>query len=337
MERRDSYQFPFSRYPAVRIALTLIAGILLFHFYSFSVYTAAAFFAFTLVLFFLVEWGNRYTISPRWSRVSTVLFLVLIFCFGMMRAGLEEQYSSSKTEHLLSISDWETVEVHGQIVSISHTTAGKERWDVEVDSTVFSGITSTQKYKARVLADEISAEANLGDMVSLIGMVIPVSEKRNPEEFDYKAYLDSQGISAQIKAEALHRLMPNTKIAEWIWWREQAFNLVDQNFTQETAPIAKALLIGFKQDLDSEPKQAFARAGLSHIMAVSGLHVGFIVAPFWLIIPYFWTKKHGKIMGLISLLILLVCYAGITGFPSSVMRASVMAGFLTIGKLYNRL
>lgn len=337
MERRDSYQFPFSRYPAVRIALLLIAGILLFHFLSLSVTSATLLFSTVFILFLLVEWVNVRRVSPRWSRVSAALFLAFIFCFGVMRAGLEEQYSSSKTVQLLSISDWETVEVNGQITSISHTTAGKERWDVEIDSTVISGITSTQKYKARVLADEISAKATLGDLVSFSGTIIPISEKRNPEEFDYKSYLESQGISAQIKAEALHRLTPNTEIAEWIWWREQALNLVDKNFSEETAPIAKALLIGFKQDLDSESKQAFARSGLSHIMAVSGLHVGFIVAPFWLLIPFFWTKKYGKIIGLIFLIVLLGIYAGITGFPSSVLRASVMAGFLTVGKLYNRL
>ncbi|MDR9415691.1 MAG: DNA internalization-related competence protein ComEC/Rec2 [Gracilimonas sp.] len=337
MERRDSYQFPFSRYPAVRIAFLLIAGILFYHYSGIPLVSISIFLISVLVFLVGAEWVARNRVSTLWARLSTYLFLAFLFCFGMMRAGLQELSERSKTEQLLAISDWETVKVHGQVHSISYTRSGKERWDLKVDSSVVAGIPSGQDYKARILADEISQKVTLGDHISLSGTLIPISEKRNPKAFDYKSYLQSQGITAQVKAETLNGYTPNSRITEWIWWREQALTLVEKNFNEETAPIAKALLIGFKQDLDSDSKQAFARSGLSHIMAVSGLHVGFIVAPFWLIIPYFWTKKYGKILGLLSLVILLYCYAGITGFPSSVLRASVMAAFLTIGKLYNQL
>jgi competence protein ComEC len=190
-----------------------------------------------------------------------------------------------------------------------------------------------------VLADEVGIrdKVTLGDRVQFLSTNIPISGKRNPLDFNYKAYLESQNILLQLKADSLIRIYPNTKRTEWIWWREKALALVDQNFSEQTAPIAKALLIGFKQDLDTRSKSAFARAGLSHIMAVSGLHVGFIIAPFWLLIPYFWTRKYGKAYGLALLVGILLCYAGLTGFSPSVSRASVMAFFLTYGKLYHKI
>src|SRR5690606_21988882 len=107
------------------------------------------------------------------------------------------------------------------------------------------------------------------------------------------------------KADRLISIRQNTDKKSWLWWREQAIKLADQNFDESTAPIAKALLLGYKQDLDYEDKTAFARTGLSHIMAVSGLHVGLLIAPLWFFIPLLWTKKYGKQFGFVFLVLLL--------------------------------
>lgn len=336
MGQRNIYQFPFSRYPAIRIALLLIAGILLFYFYQPSLIFATVLFSILFLAFLLIEARNKRVISTVWPNLSAAIFLIMILVFGMFRMAVDAEHEASKTTQLIQLSAWEEIDVAGNIQSISTTSTGKIRWDLAVKETQLGALTSTQKYKARILADEVETQPTLGDEVRITGIIIPVSEKRNPHEFDYKAYLRSQGISVQVKAEVLREIVPNKKILEWVWWREKALALVEKNFNKETAPIAKALLVGYKQDLDSDSKRAFARSGLSHIMAVSGLHVGFIVAPFWIIIPYFWTKKHGSMIGLVILILLLICYAGITGFSPSVMRASVMAGFLSFGKLFHR-
>jgi competence protein ComEC len=336
MESRHSYQFPFSRYPAARIVLLLIAGILLGDAYAFSLLFSSTLLASVLGIFAFIEWKNSHQVSQRFSRFSTFFFLFIIFSFGLFRIAVHSEKSSSQTIQLIQVSDWEQATFSGSIQSISTTASGKVRWNVLIHETIFDGLISDQSYKARILVDELGELATLGDSVKFSGTIIPVSEKRNPQGFDYKAYLKSQGISAQIKIDNLHSITPNNNIAEWVWWREHALALVDQNFDAQTAPIAKALLVGYKKDLDAESKTAFARSGLSHIMAVSGLHVGFIVAPFWIFIPYFWTKKHGSVIGLSILVFILIIYAGITGFSPSVLRASVMASFLSYGKLFHK-
>jgi competence protein ComEC len=338
MERRGTYRFPFSRYPAVRITIFFIAGILLFYFYE-PTFTVVIYIFTGLLLFYaLSELFSRKLTLRHWTSLSSFLFLFLILVFGVFRMAIERQSQSSIEKALLEQLDWEKVNISGQVLSISYTATGKMRWDVQVDTTYYNGVTISASHRSRVLADEIDGEeVTLGDRVRLSGMVIPISEKRNPLDFNYKAYLRSQDILVQVKADSLFEVSPNQKIAEWIWWREKALHLVENNFSDQTAPIAKALLIGFKQDLDTRSKSAFARAGLSHIMAVSGLHVGFIIAPFWVIIPYFWSRKQGKAMGLFLLVIILLSYAGITGFSPSVSRASVMAFFLTYGKLYHKI
>ncbi|MEX0719815.1 MAG: DNA internalization-related competence protein ComEC/Rec2 [Balneolaceae bacterium] len=337
MKSRAEYRFPFSRYPAVRIVLLLMAGLLFVHFFSPPIFWTAGCFMITLALFSFLEWKAKRTISIILPKIATVLFLLLIFSFGAFRMSMNINQKQSILINLIHVSPWDEITVAGKIHAISLTTNEKERWDVEVHQSKIGDITSSKKYLARILADDDPTEATIGDSVFFSGTIIPVSEKRNPLDFDYKKYLYSQGIEVQIRVDSLIQIIPNSKSSEWVWWREKALSLVEKNFTKRTAPIAKALLLGYKQDLDSESKTAFARAGLSHIMAVSGLHVGFIVAPFWVIIPFFWTKKYGSQIGLIFLILILLTYAGITGFSASVMRASVMAVFLTYGKLFYKI
>ncbi|MEX0609391.1 MAG: DNA internalization-related competence protein ComEC/Rec2 [Balneolaceae bacterium] len=336
MQSRADYTFPFSRYPAVRIVIFMIAGILLAHFLSLDFIPVAAFFFLISTLFYLVERTSAKKINLLLPKIAAVLFLILIAGFGALRMAINAGQKPSPLVDLITISAWEEIKVAGKIETISTTASGKKRWDVQVTNSEINEINASQKYKARILLDE-DTEVTLGDSVFFSGTIIPISEKRNPQEFDYKAYLKSQNIEAQIRVDSLYRISPNTNKSEWVWWREKALLLVESNFSETTAPIAKALLLGYKQDLDSESKTAFARTGLSHIMAVSGLHVGLIVLPFWIIIPMFWTKKYGSYLGLFTLILILLVYAGITGFSASVMRASVMACFLAYGKLFYKI
>jgi competence protein ComEC len=161
-------------------------------------------------------------------------------------------------------------------------------------------------------------------------------EKRNPHEFDYGEWLLSRSIVAHGELQTLKQSVPGNKFG-WTSIRQNVRSTIDDLFDKEEASLAKALFIGYKKELTGETREAFSRAGLSHIMAVSGMHVGFIVAPFWLLIPWLWRWKWGKIIGVVLLTLLLIGYAGLTGFSASVSRASIMAWLLTYGKLYQKL
>ena len=334
MSTRKSYRFPFARYPAVRIAVLLIAGILT----GFNLRVASglmlAFFGAFFLLMLILEHRNREWLSIGVTKATTELFFVLIFLFGCFLSGVAQNESPNLTVKILGVSDWEEMEFEGEVVSISTNAQGQHRADLWINETwITPGYSSQEKYKTRVLLGEERVVSE-GDQVKFSGTVIPVSEKRNPKQFDYKDYLDSKGINVQIRLDSLIATTNKDRVISWVWWRKKAQILVERNFDEQTAPIAKALLLGYKSDLEGESKQAFARAGLSHIMAVSGLHVGFIVAPFWMLIPYFWTRKYGRELGFTLLLGVLFFYAGLTGFSASVLRASVMAIFLTWGKLF---
>src|SRR5690606_9797022 len=157
-----------------------------------------------------------------------------------------------------------------------------------------------------------------------------------PGGFDTASWLIAMGIQGTGRAKSVTYQVPYDNKLSWIWWRTRIEKQLDLALSASNVPLTKAILLGNKTQLDSNLKSEFSRAGLSHLMAVSGMHVGFILMPIWLIIPLFWVSKIGKLAGLFVVISILFCYAGITGFTSSVSRASITAALLTVGKLFQQ-
>lgn len=337
MYNKITYRFPFAQYPAFRIALLLILGILLGYRIMLPIPLLILLFSLSAGVLLFIERRNKRWFSINVTRFSTILFFLLIILFGWLRYSIQASKEASLTVQILEKSLWEEMVFNGEIESISTSSTGKKRADVLIGKTFFiSGKSLPETYKARVLLPEASVFSE-GDKAMFVGTIIPISEKRNPHQFDYRNYLLSREIRVQIRLDSLMSFSENTSLLTWSWWRSKALTIVEHNFDEQTAGIAKALLLGYKQDLEGESKQAFARAGLSHIMAVSGLHVGFIIAPFWFLIPFLWTKKYGRQIGFAILILVLWLYAGLTGFSASVLRASITVIFLTWGKLFYKL
>src|SRR5690625_7213791 len=67
------------------------------------------------------------------------------------------------------------------------------------------------------------------------------------------------------------------------------------------------------------------------------MHVGFLIAPFCMIIPWLLQKRAGKSAGLLLVTLLLLLYAVIFGFSPSVCRASLMLWLLLYGRLWHKI
>ena len=104
--------------------------------------------------------------------------------------------------------------------------------------------------------------------------------------------------------------------------RQYMDRLLSDFFDSDQYRIASGLTLGGSGRLNRELKSAFSRSGTLHILAVSGLHVGFVGAFFGVILlflPLGHRVKFAVIMGA------LFVYAGVTGFRPSVCRATLMA------------
>ena len=93
---------------------------------------------------------------------------------------------------------------------------------------------------------------------------------------------------------------------------------------QEHHSILLALLIGDKSNIPKELKKSYSNAGVTHLMAVSGLHIGIIYAiinSFLFILNLSYNNKLIKHF-IVAIILVIFCY--ITGFTPSVLRATIM-------------
>lgn len=112
--------------------------------------------------------------------------------------------------------------------------------------------------------------------------------------------------------------------------RRNIAQCLDKAFPEDVAFFAKALLLGDRSDVDYATNTAFKVSGISHIIAVSGLHVSILFSLIYLI-----SGKHKIITAIIGIPLLLL-FAAIAGFTPSITRACVMQILIILSMLINR-
>ncbi|MDD3946565.1 MAG: ComEC/Rec2 family competence protein [Clostridia bacterium] len=154
----------------------------------------------------------------------------------------------------------------------------------------------------------------------------------DPFQYQSMSYYNS-GVKYTMTGETVHYLsMDKLSPAEKV--RERIKNGYATLLSEDSAGIALSLVLGDKSLLPRETKDYFRASGLSHIFAVSGLHIGFLVG-----IIFFFCKKArlGRYTAFAVSFIAMLCYGTVAGFSASITRAIIMttvgfAGFL----LYRR-
>ena len=107
--------------------------------------------------------------------------------------------------------------------------------------------------------------------------------------------------------------------------------VIDTLYTGDTAAFLKGLLTGDASGLSQEGRAALSESGLSHIMAVSGMHCGYLLSMAMLLIG----RHRSRLLALIVIPVM-AFYALLTGGSPSVLRAFVMMVFLVVGPVFDR-
>lgn len=179
-----------------------------------------------------------------------------------------------------------------------------------------------------------------GDFLVIRCSPVEIVNRGNPYEFDYRFFMENQGIkyyafisnSDIIKhATPAHRSVVHRALIT----RQMIIDMFrESGIRSERLALVAAITLGQKSMLDPEQKNSFIKAGVMHIMAVSGLHA--VILSMFILYLLFFMKRKFNVYRIIITIIVLWAFAFVTGLTPSVLRATLMFTFLQAGKLMKR-
>lgn len=202
--------------------------------------------------------------------------------------------------------------------------------------------------------DSAAARLQRGDELLVSTRIAPPSNKLNFDEFDYARFLLRKGISGTgyVASGKWTTISSDKPTVTWRQDRPIGFILQDMaatyrektvalyralGFTGDELAVLSALTIGDKTELSDSVRESYSVAGASHILALSGLHIGLLYALlFFLLKPIAHRGKWGKRIRSFSLLAVLWIFAFFTGLSPSVVRSAGMFSALALAEMFGR-
>jgi competence protein ComEC len=179
-----------------------------------------------------------------------------------------------------------------------------------------------------------------GDLLTLKCTPVEITNRGNPYEFDYRFYMENQGIKYYAFTSKLnilsHNVPDHRKLThKALIIREKIIGMYRaRGITGDRLALVAAIILGQKNMLDPEQKQNFIKAGVMHIMAVSGLHA--VILSLFIFNLLFFLKGRFNILRILLTILILWSFAFVTGLTPSVLRATLMFSFLQAGNLMKR-
>lgn len=331
----------WQRYPVFRIFLIYCSGILLANFTDTSFSFFAVLTGLSLVLVPISAFAKTIfsTYSRRWF--FGLSLNVFFFSLGVFITHLYSELHAShhlrhapaqKTFYLLQLMDdpkekERSVGVRAEVIALK-------------DSSGYS--VRNAQLMLYLQKSDLAGTLSYGDRILFYGTLNELQPPMNPYEFDYRDYLHLKAIYYQGYADSSnwervsrgHGFMP-LKVAKD--FRKKMLAHIDTwPLNTDQKAVTKALLLGYRFDIEDELLRAYSSAGAMHVLAVSGLHVGIVYLMAAYLLFFLDRIKHGTAIKMVILILLLWSYAMITGLSASVVRASTMFTFVAIGTGFKR-
>jgi competence protein ComEC len=210
-----------------------------------------------------------------------------------------------------------------------------------VEVTQIDALKTRGKVLLNLKKDSLLIPLKVGGKIYLQPTFSAVNSIANPHQFNYKYYLEKQGIYEQVFVERQQFVKLESKEFSLISLSSKFRTYIKKtlqkySFKKDELAVINALLLGQRQDISKELIANYSGAGAIHILAVSGLHVGVIL---WLLMFLFKpleTLKYGPFLKTFCIVLTLWMFAFIAGLSASVVRAVTMFTFLAVGQTFQK-
>lgn len=348
----------FDTAPAFKLAILFITGVLTGANIKLNIIII---FAVILVLIFYLIYLHKK--SPE-KPLNIFLIAVIVITTGILKAEIDFHLMPDNSVSLTQDTKRnEETKIIGVIEDIPSSDSSKTRFRLSTefiidqsthDTSLISGDiivtlkrnpkTDLNEYQTSGISEGINLdrrpELRAGDRVLMYGKLAGPFEERNPGEFDYKRYLYLHNIyktftiTGYDNIEIINRNNLGFAYQRIIYpARKFASDNIDEHIGGNEGAFLKGLVTGERADISKKIKEDFVKAGVMHIIAVSGLNVAYIILALTLILSLFRVPRTPKA---IITIIILIFYCFFTGAPASIIRATVMGSLLLISGLMQR-
>lgn len=218
----------------------------------------------------------------------------------------------TETSHIPAITEstfvWtSTYKINGQFIRGFAKTPDGDKWYIDYK---FSSETEKQYFLMQSLA---------GSTFYFAGKTSSPRLPAHEFAFDMSRYMKSHHAVGMFSVSTWRQLTPSEGVIGFLANRRyQVERHIEQAFPKSLEAEAKALIIGLRDDVTYEEERAYQKLGITHLFAISGLHVAFLTFLLYQTCIRLHVRKQAIVM---LLIILLPIYAILTGGAPSVWRA----------------
>lgn len=335
--------------PLLPILWGFIGGILLTHYWNFSEsrFPTSLFLVYCLLCLICGECYLR-----KRDRLTSFVFCMLAIAIGITRYAISTHLP---VDHIAHVVEDERVTIEGFLYKPPES-MGKKRY-LYVQTTWLEKNASRYRTTGNVritltgnsLIDSGTKTFSYGDTIrTRLRLYIP----KNFETFNYREYLRRQGIYLvgtlrhdryilQLPQRQGSKILQEiydlqTRILRFLdtYLKQRARQNTDRHSAEEAIQIIKAMTLGKSRGLSPAVQEKFRNSGLYHFLVVSGIHIGILVWVCHQGLNLFSIPLHYR-SGILA--VVLIFYAGLTGFHFPVLRAVIMALTLYFSITCNRI
>lgn len=171
-----------------------------------------------------------------------------------------------------------------------------------------------------------------GSRFAIIALPVPEKPRAHEFAFDMESYIKSNGAVGQVLVEQYRQLSPEQSFATYMAQKRfQMKKHIQATFPKSLQAEAEALLIGSREQMSSELQNAYQTLGITHLFAISGLHVALIAFLIYQLMIRLQVRKETANW---VLLIALPLYAFLAGGAPSVWRSVSVTEIVLISRLF---
>lgn len=253
-------------------------------------------------------------------------FFLAFLCLFMAFLAVISSYAffHMKADRYQQLIDRECV-AEGTVLKVRQSKSYRAVFEVQLES--LDGVSCNDKV---MLKCEYASALQIGDRFSITAMGAEFVAEPNYDEASYAVPDGILGVlvcKAEEDCEILDQKNTSWQIAFLKWNAELAYHL-ETAVGGEEGKLANALLFGNRDAISDSTVLAFRRAGVSHLLALSGLHVSILIGFFDLLLRIFYVQRRFRILIIVPFTL---GYLLLTGCAPSTARAVLMICMMNLG------